>query len=187
MPLGRVIGQLNNKYILAESKNGLVIIDQHAAHERITYEKIRLHEIKIQPLLSPMVVHLREEDVSAVLEISNELKESGLCLDAFGNNAIAIFEKPADWDLNWETCLHDIADEVRVYGHSSRLKEKLHLKLANYACHHSVRAGQKLDYEQMDALLRDIERTERGSECNHGRPVYKVISMAELDTMFERL
>ncbi len=187
LPLGRVIGQLNNKYILAESKNGLVIIDQHAAHERITYEKIRLHEIKIQPLLSPMVVHLREEDVSAVLEISNELKESGLCLDAFGNNAIAIFEKPADWDLNWETCLHDIADEVRVYGHSSRLKEKLHLKLANYACHHSVRAGQKLDYEQMDALLRDIERTERGSECNHGRPVYKVISMAELDTMFERL
>lgn len=187
LPLGRVIGQLNNKYILAESKNGLVIIDQHAAHERITYEKIRLHEIKIQPLLSPMVVHLREEDVSAVLEIANELKESGLCLDAFGNNAIAVFEKPADWDLNWETCLHDIADEVRVYGHSSRLKEKLHLKLANYACHHSVRAGQKLDYEQMDALLRDIERTERGSECNHGRPVYKVISMAELDTMFERL
>ena len=107
--------------------------------------------------------------------------------DAFGDNAVAVFEKPSDWDLNWEQCMHEIADEVRVYGHSSKLNEKIHLKLANYACHHSVRAGQKLNYEQMNALLRDIEQTERGTECNHGRPVYKVISMAELDTMFERI
>ena len=76
---------------------------------------------------------------------------------------------------------------MRAYGHSSKLGEKLHLKLANYACHHSVRAGQKLNFDQMNALLRDIERTERGGECNHGRPVYKIISLLELDSMFERI
>ena len=187
LPLGRVIGQLNNKYILAETKDGLVIVDQHAAHERITYEKLRLHTIKTQPLLTPIVVRLREEDATAVLTVVDELKNCGLHVDAFGDNAIAVFEKPSDWDLDWEKCLHEIADEVRAYGHSSKLNEKLHLKLANYACHHSVRAGQKLNFEQMNALLRDIEQTERGTECNHGRPVYKVISIAELDAMFERI
>lgn len=187
LPLGRVIGQLSNKYILAENKDGFVIVDQHAAHERITYEKLRTKTIKTQPLLTPIVVKLKSEDVDAVLTIMEELKNSGLHLDEFGDGAIAIFEKPADWDLNWENCLHEIADEVRSYGHSSRLGEKLHLKLANYACHHSVRAGQKLNYEQMDALLRDIERTERGGECNHGRPVYKIIPLSELDSLFERI
>ena len=80
-----------------------------------------------------------------------------------------------------------IADEVRAYGHSSQLNEKLHLKLANYACHHSVRAGQKLDQNQMDALLRNIENTQRAGQCNHGRPVYKFIPLTEIDTWFERL
>lgn len=187
LPLGHVIGQLGNKYILAQNRDGLVIVDQHAAHERITYEKLRLHTIKTQPLLAPIVVHLREEDVVSVLTINEELQQCGLHLDAFGDDAIAVFEKPADWDLDWEKCLHEIADEVRAYGHSARLQEKLHLKLANYACHHSIRAGQKLNYEQMDALLRDIERTERGTECNHGRPVYKIINTSELDAMFERI
>ena len=187
LPLGRVIGQLNNKYILAENKDGLVVVDQHAAHERITYEKLRLHTIKTQPLLTPIVVRLREEDVMAVLTVAGELKDCGLHIDAFGDDAVAVFEKPSDWDLDWEKCLHEIADEVRAYDHSSKLNEKLHLKLANYACHHSVRAGQKLNYEQMNALLRDVEQTERGTECNHGRPVYKVISMAELDAGFERI
>ena len=187
LPLGHVIGQLNNKYILAQNKDGLVIVDQHAAHERITYEKLRLHSIKSQPLLAPIVVRLREEDVLSVLTLQEELKQCGLQIDSFGDTAIAIFEKPADWDMNWEKCLHEIADEVRVNGHSAKLQEKLHLKLANYACHHSVRAGQKLDYEQMNTLLRDIEHTERGTECNHGRPVYKVIRMSELDAMFERI
>lgn len=186
LPLGRVIGQLNNKYILAENANGFVIIDQHAAHERITYERLRTHTIKTQPLLTPIVVNLKSEDVVAVLTIVDELRAAGLVIDSFGDDAVAIFEKPADWDLNWEKCLHEIADEVRAYGHSSRLGEKLHLKLANYACHHSVRAGRKLNMDEMNALLRDIEKTERGGECNHGRPVYKVIPISDLDIMFER-
>ena len=186
-PLGRVIGQIGNKYILAQSGENLVIVDQHAAHERITYEHLRTHTVKTQPLLTPIVVKLRAEDVMAVTSIADELHNSGLHVDAFGDDAVAIFEKPADWDMDWAAILHDIADEVRVNGHSSELGEKLHLKLANYACHHSVRAGQKLDYAQMDALLRDIEKTTRGGQCNHGRPVYKFIPLSEIDGWFERI
>ncbi|MBR5153756.1 MAG: DNA mismatch repair endonuclease MutL [Alphaproteobacteria bacterium] len=187
LPLGRVVGQVGNKYIIAQKDDNMVVIDQHAAHERITYEKLRNNKIKTQPLLTPIVVNLREEDVSAIMSIADEMKQSGLVLDAFGEKAIAIFEKPADWDLDWESVLKSVADEVRVNGHSAQLGEKLHLKLANWACHNSVRAGQKLDMMQMDALLRDIENTERAGQCNHGRPVYKFIPMTEIDTWFERL
>ena len=186
LPLGRVIGQLSDKYILAENANGFVIVDQHAAHERITYERLRKHEIKTQPLLTPLVIKLRVEEVESVLMIAEELKQCGLHIDSFGDGAIAIFEKPSDWDLNWEKCFKEIADEVRANGHSSKLQEKLHLKLANFACHHSVRAGRKLNMAEMNAILRDIEQTERGGECNHGRPVYQVIPISKLDALFER-
>ena len=186
-PLGRVIGQIANKYILAQSGENLVIIDQHAAHERITYERLRRGAIKSQPLLTPIVVHLRDEDATAVLSIADQMRASGLHIDSFGDDAVAIFEKPADWDLNWAELFQSIADEVRSNGASSQLDERLHLKLANYACHHSVRAGQKLDMAQMDALLRDIENTTRGGECNHGRPVYKIIPITEIDGWFERI
>ncbi len=187
MPLGRVVGQVGNKYIIAQKDDNMVIVDQHAAHERITYEKLRNNKIKTQPLLTPIIVNLRAEDVVAIMSIADDLKKSGLHVGEFGEESIAIFEKPADWNMNWGDALRDMADEVRVNGHSSGLNEKLHLKLANYACHHSVRAGQKLDLIQMDALLRDIERTERAGQCNHGRPVYKFIAMTEIDTWFERL
>ncbi len=187
MPLGRVIGQIGNKYILAQSGDNLVVVDQHAAHERITYERLRRHAIKSQPLLTPIVINLRPDDVAAVLTIADEMRASGLHVDAFGDDAIAIFEKPADWDMDWRTLMHDIADEVRANGHSSQLNEKLHLKLANYACHHSVRAGLALDMASCDALLREIERTERGGECNHGRPVYKFIPIVDMDAWFERI
>lgn len=187
MPLGRVVGQVGNKYIIAQNGDDMIIVDQHAAHERITYEKLRNNKIKTQPLLTPIVVNMRAEDVMAVMSIADELKKSGLHIGEFGEDAIAIFEKPADWDMDWGAVLRTIADEVRANGHSSGLGEKLHLKLANYACHHSVRAGQKLDLVQMDALLRDIERTQRAGQCNHGRPVYKIIPITEIDTWFERL
>ena len=187
LPLGRVVGQVGNKYIVAQKDDNMIIVDQHAGHERITYEKLRQNKIKSQPLLTPIVVNLREEDVVAIVSIADELKKSGLHVDAFGDDAVAIFEKPSDWDMNWADVLRSVADEVRAYGHSSQLNEKLHLKLANYACHHSVRAGQKLDMVQMDALLRDIENTERAGQCNHGRPVYKFIPISEIDTWFERL
>ena len=186
-PLGRVIGQIANKYIISQKDDNMVVVDQHAAHERITYEKLRAHKIKTQPLLTPIVVNMRAEDVVAVSSIADELKASGLHIGEFGETAVAIFEKPADWDMDWADVLRAIADEVRANGHSAQLSERLHLKLANYACHHSVRAGQKLDMIQMDALLRDIERTERAGQCNHGRPVYKIIPISEMDAWFERL
>lgn len=186
-PLGRVIGQIGNKYILAASGDNLVVVDQHAAHERITYERLRRHAIKTQPLLTPIVVSMRSDDVAAVLTVADEMRASGLHIDAFGDDAIAIFEKPADWDLNWANLFHDIADEVRANGHSSQLGERLHLKLANYACHHSVRAGQALDMASCDALLRAIENTTRAGQCNHGRPVYKFIPIADMDAWFERI
>lgn len=186
-PLGRVIGQIGNKYILAASGDNLVVVDQHAAHERITYEKLRQHTIKTQPLLTPIVVSMRTDDVVAVLTVADEMRASGLHIDAFGDDAIAIFEKPADWDLNWANLFHDIADEVRANGHSSQLGERLHLKLANYACHHSVRAGQALDMASCDALLRAVENTARAGQCNHGRPVYKFIPITDMDAWFERI
>lgn len=186
-PLGRVIGQIGNKYILAASGDNLVVVDQHAAHERITYERLRRHAIKTQPLLTPIVVSMRADDVVAVLTVADEMRASGLHIDAFGDDAIAIFEKPADWDLNWANLFHDIADEVRANGHSSQLGERLHLKLANYACHHSVRAGQALDMASCDALLRAIENTTRAGQCNHGRPVYKFIPIVDMDAWFERI
>ena len=178
-PLGRVIGQIGNKYILAQSGENLVIVDQHAGHERITYERMRQHNIKVQPLLTPIVVSLRPEDALAVMSVADQLRGGGLVIDDFGDSSIAVFEKPADWDLDWNDLFHAIADEVREYGASAQLGERLHLKLANYACHHSVR-------NQMDTLLRDIEKTVRGGECNHGRPVYKIIPLDEIDTWFER-
>lgn len=187
LPLGRVVGQIGNKYIIAENAAGLVIVDQHAAHERITYERLRAHELKRQPLLSPMVVKLKPEEVAAVAEISDELDACGLKVSEFGEDAVAVYEKPADWDMDWAMLLRAVAQEVIANGHSSQIHEKLHLKLANHACHHSVRAGQRLDYAQMDALLRDVENTERAGQCNHGRPVYKIIPISELDGWFERI
>ncbi len=186
-PLGHVIGQLGNKYILAECASGLVIVDQHAAHERITYERMRTRTIRTQPFLTPVIVDMRAEDVTAVLTVADDMRAVGLHIDAFGDASIAIFSRPADWELNWSDLLRVIADEVRGTGHSSQLNERLHLKLANYACHHSVRAGQKLDRAQMDALLRDIESTPRAAQCNHGRPVYKIIALDRLDALFERI
>jgi DNA mismatch repair protein MutL len=187
MPLGYARAQIGNKYILAENNEGLIIVDQHAAHERIVYETLRIGGINRQPLLIPQIVRMSPEQHDAVLQVKQELADSGLILESFGEKEIAIYEKPADFDLNWDECLIDVANEILAHGHSSIINEKLHLKLANYACHHSVRAGQKLSLEQMNALLRQIEKTERAGECNHGRPVVKKFSFAELDFSFERI
>ncbi len=186
MPLGRAIGQFGNKYIIAARGDDLIIVDQHAAHERITYERLRTHAVKVQPLLTPIVVTLRAGDAAVVLSVADELAACGLTLDAFGDDAVAVSARPADWDLDWTAALRAIADEVRAAGASAQLHERLHLKLANFACHHSVRAGQRLDIDSMNALLRDIERTTRGAQCNHGRPVYKIIPVHEIDGWFER-
>ena len=186
-PLGRVVGQIGNKYIIADTGTGIAVVDQHAAHERLVYENLRDKKIKSQPLLSPTLVKMKPDLVVMIIELKEELSLCGLILSEFGEDTIAIYEKPADWDLDWAMMLKSVAEEATGNDHSSALSERLHLKLANFACHHSVRAGQRLDYAQMDALLRDIEGTERAGQCNHGRPVYKIIKIEELDKMFERV
>ncbi|MDR2770072.1 MAG: DNA mismatch repair endonuclease MutL [Rickettsiales bacterium] len=186
MPLGFARAQIGSKYIIAENADGMLIIDQHAAHERITYERLRAGAVKRQPLLIPLILSMNPEQVAAVMEIQADLEEGGVVVGEFGNGVLAVYEIPSDFELDWAACLSDVAAEVLENGHSSVMKERLHLKLANYACHHSVRAGQKLSLEQMNALLRDIESTERSGQCNHGRPVWKKFSFAELDSDFER-
>jgi len=186
LPLGFARAQIGSKYILAESNNGLIIIDQHAAHERIVYEKLKKGGVLRQQLLIPHVLHMTDDDVAAVLDVRSDLEDSGLVVERFGETDIAIYEKPADWDMDWPECLKSVAAQVRAGGTGNSLKEALHAKLATYACHHSVRAGQKLSLEQMNALLRQIEETERGGFCNHGRPVWKTFSFDELDSEFER-
>jgi DNA mismatch repair protein MutL len=186
LPLGLARAQIGNKYILSETEEGLIVIDQHAAHERIIYEKLRAGGVKRQPLLIPEIIRIKPGQAAAIMEMKGCLAESGLAIGEFGDSEMAIYEKPADFDLDWAACLSDVADEVMDRGHSSVAAERLHLKLANYACHHSVRAGQKLSLEQMNALLREIEKTERGGQCNHGRPVWKKFSFGELDGVFER-
>ncbi|MDR1696613.1 MAG: hypothetical protein LBR41_00100, partial [Rickettsiales bacterium] len=185
-PLGRAIGQFANKYIIAESVAGLVVIDQHAAHERITYEKMRMGRMKTQPLLVPIIVQMRDDFADAIAEFADEFREAGLVVEKFGPGAIAIVEKPAEWDLEWGALLTAAAQEIIGAGHTSRVAEKLHLSLANRACHNSVRSGRRLSIDEQNALLREIENTERGGQCNHGRPVYRVFSVGELDGMFER-
>ncbi|MDR2685922.1 MAG: DNA mismatch repair endonuclease MutL [Rickettsiales bacterium] len=187
LPLGRVIGQILSKYIVAENKNGLVLVDQHAAAERITYEKLRDNILPTRPLLVPQVVDLNAGELDAVLSVAEDLQKCGLSVEHFGDNSVVVREVPGDFDLDWAAVLKVIASEVRAKGSSAALQERLHLKLANFACHRSVRAGRKLSYEEMDALLRDIENGERGGQCNHGRPVWKEITLAELDSMFERI
>lgn len=186
-PLGQVIGQFNKKYILSQNGDNLIIVDQHAAHERLTYERLKKGKVKIQNLLTPIIVNLNKDDVLAILEAKQDINDSFIEIEQFGEDEIAIFSKPADWDLNWKKLFEEMASEIKTNGYSSIIKEKLHLKLANYACHYSVRAGLKLDLNQMDALLREIETTERAGQCNHGRPVYKIINISKIDSMFERV
>ncbi|MDR0449319.1 MAG: DNA mismatch repair endonuclease MutL [Rickettsiales bacterium] len=186
-PLGWAVGQIMNKYILAENARGLVIVDQHAAHERLVYERLRNHKMASQPLLVPRVVELRPFEADAVMEVAAELSSCGLVVEPFGNASLVVREIPAGWDLDWDAALKSVAAEVGDKGTSSTLQERLHLKLANFACHRSVRTGRKLSMDEMNALLRDVEGTERASQCNHGRPVWKEVSASELDDMFERI
>ncbi len=184
-PLGRALAQIMNKYILAESDSGLIIVDQHAAHERIVYEQLRNRDIKRQPLLVPHVIEL--DDADAILEMSSELEQCGLIIESFGDNTIVVREVPAGIKINWDESFKNMSRELHDNNATTALSEKLHHILATYACHHSVRAGQRLDLDQMNALLRQIEETERAGQCNHGRPVFKAITQSELDSMFERI
>ena len=190
-PLGFAIAQLAGVYILAENSDGLIVVDMHAAHERITYEKLKKsfddRVIVRQPLLVPVTLAVAENEADLVEQASQDLEALGLSVDRGGPSTLVVREVPALLkDSDVESLLRDLLSDIGEAGSSSRLEDASDEFLATMACHHSVRANRRLSLEEMNALLREMETTERADQCNHGRPTWTAISMAELDRLFLR-
>ncbi len=191
-PLGIARALLAGTYILAENADGLVIVDQHAAHERIVYEglkkELREGGIRRQLLLIPEVVELAPEDCQRILDHADPLSELGLVVESFGERAVIVREVPGllAGRLDIGELVRDLSHEFETYGEALSLRERMERVLAQIACHGSIRAGRRLGLEEMNALLRQIERTPYSGQCNHGRPTYIRISRSDLERMFER-
>jgi DNA mismatch repair protein MutL len=191
LPLGIARGQLHETYIVAQTADGIVIVDQHAAHERLVYERMKRQlangQIARQPLLVPEVVELDGADVARVGDCAAELAELGLMVEAFGADAVLVRETPAllgATDL--KALIRDIADDLAETGAAPSLKERLEHVVATLACHTSVRAGRRLTAAEMDALLREMESTPHSGQCNHGRPTYVELKLADIERLFGR-
>jgi DNA mismatch repair protein MutL len=188
-PLGFAKAQLHGTYIIAQGVDGMIIVDQHAAHERLVYEKLKAERghVQRQPLLIPEVVELDEKALHHLKEVQQELKAFGLLIEPFGEKAMLIREIPALLgDVDLQTLLRDLGDEVEELGSPLSLKERLAEILATCACHNSVRAGRKLSIEEMNALLRQMEQTAHSGQCNHGRPTYVELKRADMEKLFGR-
>ncbi len=191
-PLGIARGQVANTYVVAEAVDGLVLVDQHAAHERLTLERLRAGGAgeavkRSQPLLIPEVVELDEADCDRLESAADTLGELGLLLERFGPDAMLVRAMPhALKNGDPDALLRDIADDIAKHGEALLLGEKLDLVLATMACHGSVRAGRVLSVAEMNALLRDMERTPRSGQCNHGRPTWVKLGMADVEKLFGR-
>ena len=193
-PLGAARGQLHETYIVAQTGDGIVIVDQHAAHERLVYERMKAAlangGVKRQGLLIPEVVELEEAAAARLEDRSHELAELGLVLERFGATAVVVRETPAPLGLcDVKALVRDLADELA--GDSggtagAALKERLEEVAATMACHGSVRAGRRLTGSEMDALLREMERTPHSGQCNHGRPTYVELKLADIEKLFGR-
>lgn len=191
-PLGMARGQVAETYIVAEAADGLVIVDQHAAHERLVLERLKAagaeEKMRIaQPLLMPEVVELDEVDCDRLETAFDKLGELGLELERFGPGAILVRAVPSVLKASDpHTLLQDIADDLANHGEALLLGEKLDLVLATMACHGSVRAGRRLNVAEMNALLREMENTPRSGQCNHGRPTWVKLSMDDVEKLFGR-
>jgi DNA mismatch repair protein MutL len=190
-PLGAARAQLHDAYILAQTEDGLVIVDQHAAHERIVYEKLKRQReesaIARQILLSPLVVELEPSAAAALAEHAAELMKLGLVVEGFGPGAALLREAPAllaDADL--AGLVRDLAEDLAAEDGAMSLERRLDHRLATIACHHSVRAGRRLKPEEMNALLREMEETPGAGQCNHGRPTYVELKLADIERLFGR-
>jgi DNA mismatch repair protein MutL len=189
--LGAARGQLHGTYIIAQTDDGLVIVDQHAAHERLVYERMKADlasaGIKRQILLIPEVVELDPSLVPLLEDRSDELAELGLALEAFGPGAVLVREVPALLgQANIKGLVADIAADLVDMGASDRLKERLDHIAATMACHGSVRAGRALNGAEMNALLREMERTPNAAQCNHGRPTFITLKLSDIERLFGR-
>ncbi len=190
-PLGFAIAQLKGIYILAENRDGLVLVDMHAAHERITYERMKsardAGEVLSQPLLVPVRIDVSRREADCVEEHAEALAPLGLVLERSGEESVLVREVPvllADADL--PALVRDVVADLLEFGRSARLEARADEILAGMACHASVRANRALTVPEMNALLRDMERTERSGQCNHGRPTWALQTLAELDRLFLR-
>lgn len=190
-PLGFARAQIHNTYILAETPDGLIIVDQHAAHERLVYEGMKRQQasqgIKRQPLLLPEIVDLTEETLKAVLSRKEQLAELGLILEPFGITGIMVREVPALISKgDWKQIIHDLASEIIDMDETLSLSEQINEILSTMACHNSVRAGRQLSNTEMDALLRQMEATPYSGQCNHGRPTYVKLQRSDIEKLFGR-
>jgi len=190
-PLGSAIAQAHGTYIISETENGLILIDQHAAHERIVLEKIREgflnSNIQKQILLIPEVVELSGDHFEVIIKYKDSLIKLGLVIEEFDNNAIIIREHPAILDkVNFTILIKDIAEEIIDFGSEFVLSERLDNICGNMACHSSIRSGRLLLTSEMNALLREMEVTPNSSQCNHGRPTFIKLSVTDIEKLFGR-
>jgi DNA mismatch repair protein MutL len=190
-PLGVARAQLHETYVVAQTADGIVIVDQHAAHERLVYEKMKKAlaggGIARQPLLIPEVVDLDPAEVTRLVSRAAELAELGLVVEAFGPDAVVVREVPAMLGkMDVKAMVRDLADEIAESGNALALKERLEEVAGTLACHMSVRAGRRLTAEEMNQLLREMEATPHSGQCNHGRPTYVELKLADIEKLFGR-
>ena len=191
LPLGAARAQLHENYIVAQTADGMVIVDQHAAHERLVYEKLKRqmaqNGVATQALLIPEIVDLSEADAVQILARADELAQFGLGIEPFGAGAVAVRETPAILgQVNAAALVHDILDELADMGESQTLRERVEAILSRVACHGSIRSGRRMRAEEMNALLREMEATPHSGQCNHGRPTYVELKLSDIERLFGR-
>jgi len=190
-PLGYALAHLHGAFILAQNNEGLVIVDAHAAHERVTYEKLKAAahscSLSMQPLLVPQAVAVAESEADLAEQRREVLEQVGLHIDRTGPAQLTIRSVPTQLaGVDPEQLLRDVLSDIREHGASDRVQDLIDDLLADMACHGSVRANRPLSVDEMNALLRDMEATERSDQCNHGRPTWTVLTRQELDRLFSR-
>jgi DNA mismatch repair protein MutL len=190
-PLGAARAQVHENYILSQTSDGMVIVDQHAAHERLVFERLktalRQGAVASQMLLLPEIIDLPEEDCDRLAERAGDLAGFGLVLERFGPGAIAVRETPAMLgETDVAGLVRDLADEIAEWDSTGGLRDRLEAVASTMACHGSVRSGRRLTREEMDALLREMERTPGSGQCNHGRPTYIELKLSDIEKLFSR-
>ena len=190
-PLGAPIAQFGENYIISQNDDGIVIIDQHAAHERLVYEKLKEqvkdNKIEVQALLVPEILELSEPEILVLMEYKDNLSRYGLKINQFGINSIAVQEIPAILNSeNIKKLIFDILDELTDLENSDTLEKKINAVLSRIACHGSIRSGRMLRTEEMNSLLREMENTPNSGQCNHGRPTHISIRMSDIERLFGR-
>ncbi|WP_298562444.1 DNA mismatch repair endonuclease MutL [uncultured Aliiroseovarius sp.] len=191
LPLGAARAQVHENYIIAQTETGMVIVDQHAAHERLVYEKLKRqmaeNGVARQALLIPEIVELSTGDVARLLEVADDLAGMGLVIEPFGGDAVAVRETPAILgEINATAMIKDVLDELADLGDSNMVQAKIEAVLSRVACHGSIRSGRWMRPEEMNALLREMEATPHSGQCNHGRPTYVELKLADIERLFGR-